>query len=171
MAAIFCAAAARNLNTTKTSIDRFPPILEYVIQRIQGFYSVHVHNDHSLYIYQTSALYDPVDVDNVTDAQVIRGTTESSLMSDGGSDVSGLATENVVKINRTEDIEKLEEYVLQHHTIEDGTKQPQFEVVVAVTTKDGLPVKPWFWNNIYSYLVFIGRNKINIYLKSFSIYI
>lgn len=137
MAAIFCATTARNLNTTKTTIDRFPPILEYVIQRIQGYYSVNVHNDHSLYIYQTTQLYDAVEADNVTDAQIVKASTESSLASED----SGLSTEGVNKINRTEDIERLEEYVLQHQTIEDGTKKPQFEVVVTVTTKDGLPVK------------------------------
>lgn len=82
-------------------------------------------------------MYDAVEADNVTDAQIVKASTESSLASED----SGLSTEGVNKINRTEDIERLEEYVLQHQTIEDGTKKPQFEVVVTVTTKDGLPVK------------------------------
>lgn len=49
----------------KTSISRFPPILEYIVQRIQGYNSVYVVKDQSLWIYQTTPKPDVLDYDEV----------------------------------------------------------------------------------------------------------
>lgn len=51
--------------TPKTSISRFPPVLEYIVQRIQGFNSVYVVKDQSLWIYQTTPKPDVLDYEEV----------------------------------------------------------------------------------------------------------
>lgn len=126
LVSILCEARNTNVDKSldvKTSIDRFPPILEYVIQRIQGYYSVHVHDDQSLFIYQTTQSSD-TEVPQIQHDEVMTVAVTTPTLS---------TTEEQL-INRTDQIEQLEEYVLQHHTL-NATK-PTYEVVLPIRTKD-----------------------------------
>jgi hypothetical protein len=104
---IYCES---NDNTLKTQISKFPPVVEYIVQRIQGYYSVHVHPDESLLINKPTT-----ESSNDFESNEIKASTENSIN----------------RINRTDDVNKLEEFVLQYPTLTDKNNST-LEVVIPI---------------------------------------